>query len=100
MERLPERLAEKQMCCRHIYFLKLTHLFKAGNQMSKMHVTLSNKRPMWRRGRSQQLCAGTLCWNSGSDKVSQVNKETKFYFVLLLAGLYTLETNLLEGYSC
>lgn len=54
---------------------------------------------MWRRGRSQQLRAGTLCRNSKSDKVSQVNKETKFYFVSLFSGLYTLVTNLLEGYS-
>lgn len=54
---------------------------------------------MWRRGRSQQLCAGTLCRNSTSDKVSQVNKGTKFYFASLLAGLYTLVTNILEGYS-
>lgn len=93
MERLPERLAEKQMCRRHIYFLKLTHLFKAGNQMSKMHVTLSNKRPMWRRGGSQQLHAATFHRNSEGDKVSQVNKETKFYFVPSIAGHYTPATN-------
>lgn len=52
--------------------------------MSKMHVTLSNKRPMWRRGRWQQLRAATLRRNSECDKVSQVNKETKFDLFLVI----------------
>lgn len=71
-------LAEKQMCCRHIRSLKLTHLFKAGNQMSKMHVTLSNKRPMWRRGPLANSCGRCCVGTQRVTKCLEFTKEQSF----------------------